>query len=118
MKRVLIIQEDIVFRRILERLAASLNFEVLALESLFQLDIQGYSSEFDAVITDILFEGVGPLDFPHQIQEVVAHKHLFIVTNMGQDFIKKKILAIEGVSGFYGIPFDLDELEIQLKARG
>lgn len=111
----LVIQEDIIMRKILQQLVSSLNFSCTALASLYELDFTKIQQGLDVVITDILFEGVGPRDFAVQILEAIPQKNLIIVTNMGQDRIKRDLLKIEGVSGFYGVPFDLDEIEAQLR---
>lgn len=111
---VLIIQEDIILRKILERLVLSLRFSCEALPSLYDLDLTEQKGDFDVVVTDILFDGMSPLDFAVQIQEAIRLKHLLIVTNMGQENIKREILGIKGVDGFFGVPFDLEEIEHRL----
>lgn len=110
------IQEDIVILRILERLVRLNNFECKAIRSLDALNIEDQQTNFDFIITDILFEGIAPLEFVAQVQEILLHKNLLIVTNMGQDKIKKEIFALRGVTGFYAVPIDLDEIEAIIQA--
>lgn len=114
MRSALVIQGDIIIRKILERLVLSVGFSCSALSSLYDLDITELEKDYDVVITDILFDGVGPHDFAVHIREAIPLKYLLIVTNMGQDIIRKDMLSIEGVNGFFGVPFDLDEIEKQL----
>lgn len=116
MRKVLVIQEDIVILRILERLVRLNNFECKAIRSLDALNIEDQQTNFDFIITDILFEGIAPLEFVAQVQEILLHKNLLIVTNMGQDKIKKEIFALRGVTGFYAVPIDLDEIEAIIQA--
>ena len=116
MRKVLVIQEDIIILKILERLVRLNNFECKAIRSLDDLNIEDQQTNFDFIITDILFEGIAPLEFVAQIQEVLLHKNLLIVTNMGQDKIKQEIFALRGVTGFYAVPIDLDEIEAIIQA--
>ena len=92
------------------------NFECKAIRSLDALNIEDQQTNFDFIITDILFEGIAPLQFVAQIQEVLLHKNLLIVTNMGQDKIKQEIFALKGITGFYAVPIDLDEIEATIRA--
>ena len=116
MRKVLVIQEDIIILKILERLVRLNNFECKAIRSLDDLNIEDQQTNFDFIITDILFEGIAPLEFVAQVQEVLLHKNLLIVTNMGQDKIKQEIFALRGVTGFYAVPIDLDEIEAIIQA--
>lgn len=116
MKKVLVIQEDIIIRKILERLVAVNNYGGRAINSLQELNIEDQQTNFDLIITDILFEGIAPLEFVAQVQEIIPHKELLIVTNMGQEKIKKEIYALKGVSGFFSVPIDLDEIEAIIQA--
>lgn len=116
MRKVLVIQEDIIILKILERLVELNDYECKAIRSLDALNIEDQQTNFDFIITDILFEGIAPLQFVAQVQEVLMHKNLLIVTNMGQDKIKKEIFALRGITGFYAVPIDLDEIEAIIQA--
>lgn len=116
MRKVLVIQEDIIILKILERLVSLNNFECKAIRSLDELGIEDQQTDFDFIITDILFEGIAPLEFVAQVQEILLHKNLLIVTNMGQDKIKQEIFALRGITGFYAVPIDLDEIEAIIQA--
>ncbi len=116
MKKVLVIQEDIIILKILERLVRLNNYNCKAIRSLDALEIEDQQTNFDFIITDILFEGIAPLEFVAQVQEVIPHKSLLIVTNMGQDKIKQEIFALSGIAGFYAVPIDLDEIEAIIQA--
>lgn len=116
MRKVLVIQEDIIILKILERLVRLNNYACKAIRSLDELNIEDQETNFDFIITDILFEGIAPLEFVAQVQEVLLHKNLLIVTNMGQDKIKQEIFALRGITGFYAVPIDLDEIESIIQA--
>ncbi len=116
MGKVLVIQEDIIIRRILERLVSINNFECKSIRSLNELNIEDQSTNYDFIISDILFEGIAPLEFVAQVQEVLMHKNLLIVTHMGQEKTKKEIFALRGITGFYAVPIDLDEIEAIIQA--
>ena len=116
MKKVLVIQEDLIILKILERLVSLNNYECKAIPSLSDLSIEDQESNFNFIITDILFEGIAPLQFVAQVQEILTHENLLIVTSMGQDKIKQEIFALTGISGFYAVPIDLDEIDATLKA--
>ncbi|MDT0645165.1 response regulator [Zunongwangia sp. F260] len=115
-RQALVIQEDIIILKILERLATSNSFRCKAISSLGHLDIEDQNTNFDVIISDILFDGIAPLEFVSQVQEVILHRHLLIVSNMGQDKIKEETMALEGIAGFFEIPFDLDEIEKLIKS--
>ncbi|TVZ28706.1 response regulator receiver domain-containing protein [Gillisia sp. Hel_I_86] len=111
MRKALVIQEDIIILKILERLVMLNHYECKAIGSINDLNIEDQSENFDIIISDILFDGIAPLDFVFQIQEIILHQSLIIVTNMGQKKIKKEIMASENVSGFFAIPLDMDHIQ-------
>ena len=111
MRKALVIQEDIIILKIIERLVILNQYECRAIRSINDLDIEDQSANFDVIISDILFEGIAPLDFVFQIQEIILHKSLIIVTNMGQNKIEKEILASQNVRGFFPIPLDMDNIQ-------
>ena len=116
MRKILVIQEDIIILKILERLVQANNFDCKAIRSLNDLTIEDQQTNFEFIITDILFEGIAPLEFVAQVQEIIPHKNLLVVTNMGQDKIKMEIFALSGITGFYAVPIDLDEIEAIIQA--
>ncbi|RKS53400.1 hypothetical protein BC962_1650 [Gillisia mitskevichiae] len=111
MRKALVIQEDIIILKIIERLVVLNHYECKAIRSINDLDIEDQSENFDVIISDILFDGIAPLDFVFQIQEIILHKSLIIVTNMGQKKIQKEILASQNVIGFFPIPLDMDNIQ-------
>tara|TARA_R100000935_G_scaffold40100_1_gene61627 strand:- start:762 stop:1109 length:348 start_codon:yes stop_codon:yes gene_type:complete len=111
MRKALVIQEDLIILMILERLVILNQYDCRAIRSINDLNIEDQSENFDIIISDILFDGIAPLDFVFQIQEIILHKSLIIVTNMGQNKIEKEILASQNVSGFFPIPLDMDHLQ-------
>ncbi|MFO8147427.1 MAG: response regulator [Bacteroidota bacterium] len=111
MKKALVIQEDIVILKILERLMNLHKYDCKAIRAINDLQIEDQSVNFDIIISDILFDGIAPLDFVFQIQEIILHKSLIIVTNMGQQKIRLDILSSEKVDGFFAIPFDMEKIE-------
>lgn len=110
-KSVLIIQEDVVILKILQRIVQLHSYQCKAIRSLQDLDIEDQMSGFDIILSDILFEGIAPLDFVFQIQEIITHKSLVIVTQMGQQKVREEILASNIVDGFFSVPFNMDEVE-------
>ncbi len=111
MRKALVIQEDVIILKILERMVILNHYDCRAIRSINDLEIEDQSENFDIIISDILFDGIAPLDFVFQIQEIILHKYLIIVTNMGQHKIEKEILASQNVSGFFAIPLDLDNIQ-------
>lgn len=111
MKNALIIQEDLIILKLLERLMRGHGYECRAIRRLEELDIEDQMKGFDIIISDILFDGVAPLDVVFQIQEIIMHKSLIIVTNMGQKRIEEEVLATRRVRGFFAVPLDLDQIE-------
>ncbi|HSM64024.1 MAG TPA: hypothetical protein VK833_08825, partial [Gillisia sp.] len=90
MRKALVIQEDLIILKILERLVSLNYYECRAIRSINDLNIEDQSENFDVIISDILFEGIAPLDFVFQIQEIILHKSLIIVSNMGQKKIQEE----------------------------
>lgn len=111
MKKALVIQEDIIVQKILERLVISNNYDCRAISTLNDLEIEDQQENFDIIISDILFEGISPLDFVFQLQEIILHKSLIIVTNMGQLNVRMEIMATDRVDGFFAVPLDLNLIE-------
>lgn len=111
MKKALVIQEDFVLLKILERLMNMHSYDCRAIQTLSDLNIEDQSNDFDIIISEILFNGIAPLDFVSQIQEIILHKSLIIVTNMGQANIRKEVLSSKKVDGFFAVPFDLDHIQ-------
>lgn len=111
MKKALIIQEDIIILKIMERLMQLNSYDCKAIKTISDLNIEDQSQDFDIIISEILFDGIAPLDFVFQIQEIILHKSLIIVTNMGQERIKNEILSSKKVEGFFAVPFDLDRIQ-------
>ena len=110
-KTALIIQQDIIVLKLLERLLMLHNYDCKAIRSLSELEIEDQAKNFDFIISDILFDGIAPLDFVFQVKEIIMHKFLLIVTNMGQKKIQKEIMESNNVNGFFAVPFDMDEIE-------
>lgn len=111
MKKALVIQEDIILLKVIERLLILNAFECRAVRTLSDLDIEDQLHNFDVIISEILFDGIAPLDFVFQIQEIILHKDLIILTNMGQEKVKKEVMASKNVKGFFAVPFDLDHIQ-------
>jgi DNA-binding NtrC family response regulator len=110
-KTALIIQQDIIILKILERLLSRHGYVCKAIRSLTELSIEDQGRNFDYIISDILFDGIAPLDFVFQIQEIILHRELIIVTNMGQIKVQQEIMDSNNVKGFFAVPFDMDEIE-------
>lgn len=111
MKKALIIQQDVIILKIMERLMQLNSYDCRAIRTISDLNIEDQTQNFDIIISEILFDGIAPLDFVHQIQEIILHKTLIIVTNMGQERIRNEIMNTNMVSGFFAVPFDMDRMQ-------
>lgn len=111
MRKALVIQEDIIILKILQRMMQLNSYDCRAIRTLSELDIDDQTNDFEVIISEILFDGIAPRDFLFQIQEIILHQSLIIITNMGQENIKNDILASPNVKGFFAIPFDLDQIQ-------
>lgn len=87
------------------------NYDCKSIRSLSELEIEDQAKNFDFIISDILFDGIAPLDFVFQVKEIIMHKFLLIVTNMGQKKVQQEIMESNNVNGFFAVPFDMDEIE-------
>lgn len=113
-KTALIIQQDLILLQVLERMILTRQYRCKAIRSLDQLDIEDQNENFDVIISDILFDGIAPLDYVHQLQEIIRHKSLLIITSMGQKKVRQGILDIGNVSGFFAVPLNFDQVEQML----
>jgi DNA-binding NtrC family response regulator len=86
-------------------------YQCKAIRSLEELSIDDQQKNFNVIISDILFDGIAPLNFVFQISEVILHKELIIVTKMGQRKVQQEILSSGNVKGFFAVPFDMDNLQ-------
>lgn len=87
------------------------SYECRAVRTLAELNIEDQSTNFDIIISEILFDGIAHLDFVNQIQEIILHKEFIILTNMGQAKVKEEVMALNKVKGFFAVPFDLDHIQ-------
>lgn len=111
MKKALIIQEDIILLKIIERLVVQNGFKCRCIRRIEELNIEDQQENFDLIISDILFNGISPLDFVFQLREVIMHKSLVIVTNMGQLNVRLEVMASKKVDGFFSIPIDMNLIQ-------
>lgn len=100
--------------KVLERMILNREYRCKAIRSLNQLDIEDQDVNFDIIISDILFDGIAPLDYVYQIKEIIPHKSLLIITSMGQKKVRQNILEMGNVSGFFAVPFNFDKVEQML----
>lgn len=113
-KSALIIQQDLILLQVLERMILTHQYRCKAIRSLDQLDIEDQNENFDIIISDILFDGIAPLDYVYQLKEIIPHKSLLIITSMGQKKVRQNILEMGHVSGFFAVPFNFDNVEQML----
>lgn len=113
-KTALIIQQDLILLQVLERMTLTHQYRCKAIRALDQLDIEDQNQNFDIIISDILFDGIAPLDYVHQLKEIIRHKSLLIITSMGQKKVREEILSMGHVSGFFAVPFNFDKVEQML----
>jgi two-component system, OmpR family, lantibiotic biosynthesis response regulator NisR/SpaR len=113
-KTALIIQQDLILLKVLERMILSRHYRCKAIRALDELDIEDQNENYDIIISDILFDGIAPLDYVHQIKEIIHHKSLLIITSMGQKKVKQEILNMGHVSGFFAVPFNFEKVEQML----
>ncbi|WP_324719577.1 response regulator [Salinimicrobium sp. HB62] len=113
-KTALIIQQDLILLQVLERMILTHQYRCKAIRALDELDIEDQDENFDLIISDILFDGIAPLDYVHQLKEIIRHKSLLIITSMGQKKVRQEILDIGNVSGFFAIPLNFDKVEQML----
>lgn len=83
------------------------DFECKSIQTIEELEIEDQQENFDVIISDILFNGISPLDFVFQLKEVILHKSLIIVTNMGQLNVRLEVMDSKNVDGFFAFPLDL-----------
>lgn len=110
-KSALIIQQDLILLKVLERMILSKQYQCKAIRALDELDMEDQTRNFDLIISDILFDGIAPLDFVYQLKEIISHKSLLIITSMGQKEIRQQVLTMGHVTDFLSVPFNFQEVE-------
>lgn len=113
-KSALIIQQDLILLQVLERMILSRHYSCKAIRALDQLDIEDQNVNFDLIISDILFDGIAPLDYVFHLKEIIPHQSLLIITSMGQKKVRQQILDMGHVAGFFSVPFNFDKVEQML----
>lgn len=114
-KSALIIQQDLILLKVLERMILSRQYHCKAIRALDELNIEDQDRDFDLIISDILFDGIAPLDYVFQLKEIIRHKSLLIITSMGQKKVRQDILKMGHVSGFLSVPFNFAQVEQMLE---
>lgn len=90
---------------------SSHHYECKAIRALDELDIEDQDENFDLIVSDILFDGIAPLDYVYQLKEIIRHKTLLIITSMGQKKVRQEILDMGHVAAFFAVPFNFDRVE-------
>ncbi|WP_127845648.1 DNA-binding transcriptional response regulator [Psychroflexus aestuariivivens] len=114
--KTLILINNIILRRILARLCERLGFETLDINALNELTEEQALNKYDIVITDIIFDGISPLGHLSQLSKSLSYQRLIIVSEMELSKIKTNLAEIERADAYFETPFDLDDLEVKLKA--
>jgi DNA-binding NtrC family response regulator len=113
-KTALIIQQDLILLKVLERMILTHQYRCKAIRALDELDIEDQTENFDLIISDILFDGIAPMDYVYQLKEIIQHKSLVIITSMGQKKVRQDILKLGHVTSFFAVPFNFDNVEQML----
>ena len=113
-EKVLVVQEDLTLRKVIKNMFIQKGYEVWDIPSLNYLDTGELEHHFKIVVSDILFQGVSPLEFVVQIEEVLHFEKIFIVTSLGQEKIKRNVSRLRSVHGYFDFPIDLTQLETKV----
>jgi len=65
-KKALIIQQDIIILKIMERLMQLNSYDCKAIRNVSDLEIEDQTQNFDVIISEILFDGIAPSDFVYR----------------------------------------------------
>ncbi len=106
--KVLVLQENIVMNRILERHLQSKGFQCIALNSLDAVKAINFHPKYDLVVTDILFHGIHSLDFIREITSLVQYQRFIVVTALGQEKVKRQIMKFNKIDQYLDYPVDLE----------
>lgn len=111
---VLIIQEDLILRQIIERMFLANDYSCISLSSLEQIKPEDTEHHYRFVVSDLLFQGVSPMEYVNQLREALNYEKIFIVTILGQEKMKRSISRLTQVNAYYEFPVDLEEMEAQI----
>ncbi|MEC3967095.1 response regulator [Flagellimonas halotolerans] len=110
-KRVLVLQGDLVMRKILERMFHTKGYDCHCLASLAEFKDKDVQSHFHVVVTDLLFRGISPQEYVLKLNGSIKYDKLFVVTMLGQEKIKRSISRLTTIDGYFDYPVDLKEIE-------
>lgn len=113
-ERVLVIQEDLVMRKIMERMFLQKGYNCFCLASLMDFKPMEMDPQFAIVVTDLIFHGIRPEEYVLNLKDAIKYDKLFIVTMLGQDKVKRSILRLTEINGYFDYPVDLKKIEDQI----
>ncbi|WP_081209343.1 hypothetical protein [Salegentibacter sediminis] len=111
---VLLIQEDLIVRRIIERMFLVNEYNCTSLSSLEQIKPEDISHHYKFVISDLVFRGVSPMEYVIHLQEVLKYEKIIIVSILGQEKMKRNVSRLTEVNAYYKFPVDLEDIEAQI----
>ncbi len=104
------IQENRVMNRILERHFLSKGYQCLALHSLDAVKGIIAHPKYDLVVTDLLFQGIRSVDYIVELTSLIQYQRFVVVTSLGQERMKRQIMKLTKLDGYYDFPVDLDSM--------
>ena len=106
----MLIQENIVMNRILERHLQSKGYHCIALHSLDALKAINFHPKYHLVVTDLLFHGIHYLDFIRELNSLVRYQQFIVVTLLGQEKVKRQVMKLNKIDKYLDYPVDLELL--------
>lgn len=111
---VLVLQEDLIMRCIIERMFLVNDYKCVSLNSIENISLADKRLHYQFVVSDLLFKGISPMEYVTKLQEALYYEKIFIVTILGQEKMKRSISRLTEVNAYYEFPVDLDEIKAQI----
>lgn len=98
----------------MQRMFQKKGYECIGFASLAEFHDKSPHSHFQIVVTDLLFRGVSSEEYVLKLKEAVKYEKLFVVTMLGQEKIKRSVLRLTKIDGYFDYPVDLETIEAQI----
>ncbi len=112
--RVLVIEDDLEMRSLLEDFMQEEGFEVRSANNGSEALRIMARNEFELVITDVRMPGLSGLDILPGIKKLQPHSTIIVITAFGSEEVYRRAMD-RGADGYLEKPISLEKLRIMIK---
>lgn len=112
--RVLVIEDDLEMRSLLEDFIKQEGYEVKSVDNGSQAFILLAREDFDLIITDIMMPGLSGLDILPGLKKLQPQSSVIVITAFGTEEVQRRALE-KGACGYLEKPLHLEDLKIMIR---